>query len=126
MEKFFSKVKIFWIKKLEKNVSAVFQDYTSSINPKFTVYDAIKEPLILIGEKNIDQKIKELLEKVNLSEKYLYKYPHELSGVQVQRVAIARAISTSPKFILLDEAISSLDASIQTQILDLLNSLKKK
>ena len=108
-------------------ISSVFQDYTSSINPKFNVLEAIGEPLKVIGEEtHIEKKVIALLNKVSLDESYLYKYPHELSGGQIQRVAIARAISTNPKFILLDESVSSLDVSIQTQILDLLISLRKE
>lgn len=68
----------------------------------------------------------ELLNKVGLSEDYLYRHPHELSGGEVQRVCIARAIASKPMLIVLDEAISSLDASIQVTILDLLKNLKKE
>jgi nickel transport system ATP-binding protein len=108
-------------------ISAVFQDYKSSINPFFTVEKAIKEPLKLHGAaaEEITRKVDTLLREVGLDESYLDKYPHELSGGEVQRVCIARAISTEPKCILLDEAVSSLDASIQTQVLDLLKSLKE-
>lgn len=109
------------------NISAVFQDYTSSINPFFTVEEAIIESLkIQKNSKNIDEiKIDELLNQVGLNASYKNKYSHELSGGEVQRVCIARAISNKPKYILLDEAISSLDVSVQIQILNLLKEIKK-
>lgn len=109
------------------SISAVFQDYTSSINPFFTVEEAIMEPLK--GQKKvqteIQSKIDNLLHQVGLNSSYRKKYPHELSGGEVQRVCIARAISTEPKCILLDEAISSLDVSVQMQVLELLKELKE-
>ncbi|WP_240371849.1 ABC transporter ATP-binding protein [Anoxybacteroides rupiense] len=109
------------------NISAVFQDYISSINPFFTVEEAVMEPLKgqKKGQKEIQSKIDHLLNQVGLDPSYRKKYPHELSGGEAQRVCIARAISTEPKCILLDEAISSLDVSVQTQVLDLLKKLKK-
>ncbi|MDS0526885.1 dipeptide/oligopeptide/nickel ABC transporter ATP-binding protein [Clostridium sp. SHJSY1] len=116
---------------LKQTISIVFQDYTSSVNPRFKVKDVINEALI-IKERNSRKKInkeeniKELLKQVGLSENIINRYPHELSGGQLQRVCIARAIAIEPQIILLDEAISSLDASIQTQIMDLLLELKRK
>jgi nickel transport system ATP-binding protein len=109
------------------NISAVFQDYKSSINPFFTVEEAIMEPLSIHNKSSEEnkEKVDDLLNQVGLSSSYRNKYPHELSGGEVQRVCIARAISTEPKCILLDEAISSLDISVQTQVLDLLNDLKR-
>lgn len=105
------------------NISAVFQDYKSSINPFFTVEEAIMEPIKSRKEKH--SMVDTLLNQVGLHPSYRKKYPHELSGGEVQRVCIARAISTEPKCIVLDEAISSLDVSVQTQVLDLLKDLKK-
>jgi len=109
------------------SISAVFQDYTSSINPFFTVEEAIMEPLK--GQKKvqteIQSKIDNLLNQVGLNSSYRKKYPHELSGGEVQRVCIARAVSTEPKYILLDEAVSSLDVSVQMQVLELLKELKE-
>lgn len=109
------------------NISAVFQDYTSSINPFFTVEKAIMEPLHTQRKvhKDDQSKIDHLLEQVGLNPSYRKKYPHELSGGEVQRVCIARAISTEPKCILFDEAISSLDVSVQIQVLELLKELRK-
>lgn len=115
-------------KKWQHEMSVVFQDYTTSVNPKFKVIDIIKEPLLNSNMSKLEKEnmVIELLNQVGLGEEYLNRYPHELSGGQLQRVCIARAISTKPKFILLDEAISSLDVSVQVQILDLLIDLKQK
>lgn len=108
-------------KEREGAISAVFQNYKSSINPYFTVEKAIMEPQT---ERMSRQALEHLLRQVGLDPSYRKKYPHELSGGEVQRVCIARAISTKPKYIVLDEAISSLDVSIQFQILNLLKELK--
>ncbi|SDZ38990.1 nickel transport system ATP-binding protein [Evansella caseinilytica] len=108
-------------------LSAVFQDYTSSINPFFTVEKALMEPWNVrgIARREAQEKMDSLLDQVGLTPSYRKKYPHELSGGEIQRVCIARAISTQPKCLLLDEAISSLDVSVQLQVLDLLIKLKK-
>lgn len=108
------------------NISAVFQNYTSSINPFYTVEEAIMEPLTAQGLSKEDcrNKIDRLLNQVGLDPSYKKKYAHELSGGEVQRVCIARAVSTEPKCILLDEAVSSLDVSVQVQVLRLLKELK--
>ena len=79
-----------------------------------------------IDKNKIDEEVKKLIKIVGLSEEFLERFPHELSGGQLQRVCIARAIVTKPKFILLDEAVSSLDVSTQVEILDLLQKLKKE
>ncbi|EJL27922.1 ABC-type dipeptide/oligopeptide/nickel transport system, ATPase component [Brevibacillus sp. BC25] len=110
------------------NISAVFQDYTSSINPFYTVEEAIREPLQMKREARVDalSEIDHLFYQVGLDPSYRKKYPHELSGGEVQRVCIARAVSTEPKCILFDEAISSLDGSVQMQVLELLKNLRKR
>lgn len=109
------------------NLSAVFQDYKSSINPFFTVEDAIMEPLLAQGGAKTDyrDRVDLLLNQVGLDMTYKNKYPHELSGGEAQRVCIARAVSTGPKCILLDEAVSSLDVSVQIQVLQMLKELKE-
>jgi nickel transport system ATP-binding protein len=109
------------------SISAVFQNYTSSINPFLTVEEAIMEPLKAHKKVGTDMqsKVDTLLHQVGLDSSYRLKYPHELSGGEAQRVCIARAISTEPRYIVLDEAISSLDVSVQIQVLRLLKELKQ-
>lgn len=115
---------------LQENISIVFQDYTTSVNPRFRVKDIIGESLKVYERRlgqSLDMKaeLAELLIKVGLDTSLTERYPHELSGGQLQRVCIARAIASRPKLIVLDEAISSLDAHTQVQIMDLLQSLKE-
>ncbi|MHA7582010.1 ABC transporter ATP-binding protein [Paenibacillus vandeheii] len=109
------------------SISAVFQNYASSINPFLTVEEAIMEPLKAQKKVEADMKSKvdRLLHQVGLNSSYRLKYAHELSGGEAQRVCIARAISTEPRCIVFDEAISSLDVSVQIQVLRLLKELKQ-
>ena len=114
----------------DSRISVVFQDYTSSTNPRFRVSGIIGEALRVIeraGER-VDRKerVAELLDQVGLPAGFAQRFPHELSGGQLQRVCIARAIALRPKVVLLDEAISSLDASTQVQVMDLLMELRKR
>lgn len=112
----------------ENQISAVFQDYISSLHPFQTVQKLLYEVLAFSGglsKESLKETSIHLLREVGLSEAYLDKYPHMLSGGEAQRVAIARAIALNPRYIILDEAISSLDMSIQTQILDLLIRLRE-
>jgi len=114
-------------KSLRPKVQAVFQDPTSSLNPKMRIKDILFEPLSINFKITKDEglsQIEEVLKKVGLSDKVLYCYPHELSGGQRQRVALARALILQPKLIVLDEPTSSLDMTIQKQILDLLKELR--
>lgn len=118
-------------RRVKQSVSVVFQDYTSSANPRFHVKDIIGESLRIIEKRenikiNKEKRTEELLELVGLNKNFMGRYPHELSGGQLQRVCIARAVATNPEVILLDEAISSLDASTQTQVMDLLKNLQKE
>ena len=105
----------------------VFQDPYSSLNPSFTIFGSMQEPLIRFGEKSKKkrkEKIAELLKDVNLPPEYMDRYPNEFSGGQRQRIGIARALSVSPEFIVCDEAVSALDVSIQAQVLQLLKKLQ--
>ncbi len=116
-----------WLARNRGKMSVVFQDYTASVNPRYTVAEAIAEPIHASGDlADLDGRVDELLAKVGLSLEVKGRYPHELSGGQLQRVCIARAIATRPRFIVLDEAISSLDVSVQSQILKLLHRLRKE
>lgn len=117
--------------KVKKPISIVFQDYTTSVNPRFTVRQIIIESLRVREKRHSESldkemEIKKLLELVGLGEEYASRYPHELSGGQLQRVCIARAVAVKPKIILLDEAISSLDAHTQVQVMDLLKVIKEQ
>ncbi|MFD3257206.1 ABC transporter ATP-binding protein [Paenibacillus lentus] len=117
------------MKALRQELQIVFQDPYSSLNPKKTIGWLLEEPLIIhgIGDKAERRKIvTETLEQVGLSSDYLKRYPHELSGGQKQRVGIAAALVLKPKFIVIDEAVSALDVSVQSQILNLLKELRDK
>ena len=118
-------------KNLQKRLSVVFQDYTTSANPRCRVKEIIAEGLAARERQqkirlNRLEEINRLLELVGLNSSYANRYPHELSGGQLQRVCIARAVACQPEIILFDEAISSLDAHTQIQIMDLLHDLKEK
>lgn len=116
---------------LQNKLSIVFQDYTTSTNPRFRVKDIINEGLMVRERReetklDRDKETAALLELVGLSADFAKRFPHELSGGQLQRVCIARAVACKPEMILFDEAISSLDAHTQVQVMDLLRKLKKK
>src|SRR5215203_52869 len=118
------------LKNLRKEVQLIFQDPYSSLNPRLTIGDAIAEPMKITGiEKNVRQrkkKVADLLERVSLSPSMINRYPHEFSGGQRQRIVIARALSINPGFIVCDESVSALDVSVQAQVLNLLNELKRE
>jgi len=107
----------------------VFQDPHSSLNPAFTVFGSLEDPLKQIGINSREQRRKivgDLLEAVNMRREYMDRYPNEFSGGQRQRIGIARALSLQPELIVCDEAVSALDVSIQAQVLQLLLDLKDK
>lgn len=118
-------------KHLQNMLSVVFQDYTTSANPRFRIRDILAEGIRVKERKNGKKtdwsaEYRRLLELVGLDETFLDRFPHELSGGQLQRVCIARAVACEPELILFDEAISSLDAHTQVQVMDLLKELKEK
>lgn len=112
------------------NLSVVFQDPFSSLNPRMTVFNIVKEPLERLpgakNETNYRKIILDTLLTVGLSEEQMFRYPHEFSGGQRQRIAIARAVVSRPLFIVFDEPTSGLDVSVQAQILNLLKEMKTK
>ena len=118
------------MRQLRKDMQIIFQDPYSSLNPRITVGEALMEPMqvhnILSNNNQRKEKVYELLKKVGLEEKQFGRYPHEFSGGQRQRVCIARALSLNPKFIICDESVSALDVSVQAQVLNLLNDLKRE
>lgn len=117
------------MRKLRKEIQIIFQDPYSSLNPHISVGNAIMEPMkvhnILGGNRERKNKVIEILERVNLKEEHFNRYPHEFSGGQRQRICIARALVLNPQFIVCDESVSALDVSVQAQVLNLLNELKR-
>lgn len=116
---------------LQNKLSVVFQDYTTSANPRFRVRDIIGEGLTVRERRegiklDRNNEIASLLNIVGLPADFAGRFPHEISGGQLQRVCIARAVACRPEVILFDEAISSLDAHTQVQVMDLLRELKAK
>ncbi|MBP9921259.1 MAG: ATP-binding cassette domain-containing protein, partial [Proteiniclasticum sp.] len=112
-----------------KRMQIVFQDPHSSLNPSFTIFQSLSDPLKKFGvDKKEDRRkiIGDLLESVNMRAEYMDRYPHEFSGGQRQRIGIARALSVNPEIIVCDEAVSALDVSIQAQVLNLLKKLKEE
>ena len=112
-----------------RKMQIIFQDPYSSLNPRMTIADILKEPFkihSLFSKKQLEEEIKKLLDLVGIHSSFLRRYPHELSGGQRQRIGIARALALRPQFVVCDEPVSSLDVSVQAQIVNLLKDLQSE
>lgn len=118
------------MRQMRQEMQIIFQDPFASLNPRRTVSEIIADPINLHKlyktKKEVDDKVKELMDTVGLAERLVNAYPHELDGGRRQRIGIARALALNPKFIVCDEPVSALDVSIQAQILNLLERLQKE
>ena len=113
---------------ISQNIAMIFQDPIESLNPRMTIEEIIGEGLLLRGvsRDQVHLEVVEMLRKVGLTEEHATRYPHEFSGGQRQRIGIARAMIVKPRLIIADEPVSALDVSIQAQVINLLNDLKKE
>ncbi|MFC3749470.1 ABC transporter ATP-binding protein [Paenibacillus sp. GCM10012306] len=112
-----------------KDIQMIFQNPDSSLNPKHTIRQILAEGLLfhkIVDRAGVEQRCKELLNRVHLDERALGRYPHQFSGGQRQRIAIARALSVEPSVIIADEPTSALDVSVQRSMLELFNTLKSE
>ena len=118
------------MRKQRQDMQLIFQDPFSSLDPRKTVSELIREPIeinkLIRDKKEMEKRVRELMELVGLAERFYNSYPHELDGGRRQRIGIARALAINPKFIVCDEPVSALDVSIQAQILNLLKELQEK
>ena len=114
---------------LRKEMQMIFQDPYSSLNPHFTLYQTLSEPLQIAGgysKAQIDDRVREIMDTVGLEQRLINSYPHELGGGRRQRIGIGRALALKPSFIVCDEPVSALDVSIQAQIINLLLDIQEK
>ncbi len=117
------------LKAYRRSVQIIFQDPFASLNPRMSIFSTLSEPLRIHGivpKRQYKEKVADLLHTVGLTSDVMNRYPHEFSGGQRQRICIARALTLSPELVVADEPLSSLDVSIQAQILNLLAELKQK
>ena len=117
------------LKKTRRHMQIVYQDPTTSLDPRMLVKNIVAEPLVAQGlakGRAVVKRVTQILEKFGLSEKHLFRYPHEFSGGQRQRIAIARAVISNPDFVVLDEPTSSVDVSVRAQLLNLFVDLQKE
>ena len=116
------------LRQVRKHFHMIFQDPYSSLDPRMTILDIIAEPIrnnkLIADKREIQQRVRELMDRVGLDIQHLNRYPHAFSGGQRQRIGIARSLAPSPRLIVCDEAVSALDVSIQAQILNLLEDLQ--
>jgi len=116
------------LRRIRPRMQMIFQDPDASLNPRMKIGSSVAEPLKLQGDLNkgeIKEKVSELIETVGLNPEHINRYPYQLSGGQNQRVVLARVLGINPDFIIADEPTSSLDVSVQAQILNLMNNLKR-
>lgn len=116
------------LKQMRKKMQIVYQDPRASLDPRMLLKNIVAEPLIaqkLASGSERRQRVIQMLQRVGLTEKHLYRYPHEFSGGQRQRIAVARALVTHPEFVILDEPTSSVDVSVRAQLLNLLQQLQR-